>query len=87
MDRGVCKLTGAFVGAVKPGDDPAVFCFSVIGVHASQGRNCQTAVGFNLGYHSTQSIYMGFQKYGVVRVFSAKICKDASFYCPFRGIS
>ena len=87
MDRSVCQLTGAFVDAVEPGDDPAVLSLGIVGVHSSQRRNRQMSVGFYLRDHSPKSIHMGLQEHSIVCFLSPKICENAAFYGFLRSIA
>ncbi len=87
MDRGIFQLKGPFIYTVRPGYDPTVFPFRIIGIQTAQRGYFQPAVPFDFTDHGSQRIHMGFQQDPVFFLFPSQIHQYAAFYGFYRFIS
>ena len=71
MYRCIAKLKGAFIDLATPGVDPDILSLCVVGIHAAQRRQPQTAISFDFGNHGTQGVSVGRQHQATAAVLSA----------------
>ena len=78
MDGGIAQLECTFQYFAAPGVNPDIFRFRVVGVHAAQRGQAQTAVALHFGYHTAQGVGVSGQQQGVILVFTTQVYKDTA---------